>query len=68
MRRAAPTLRVWRVPNVEGQPAGWHPTGSVGAGEESYWNGEAWVAKRRWMNDAWVELPMPAAEGAASAD
>jgi hypothetical protein len=68
MRRSAPSLRVWRVPNVEGQPAGWHPTGSVGAGEQSYWNGEAWVAKRRWMNDGWVELPMPAAEGGASAD
>lgn len=39
---------------------GWYRSGSVGAGEQSYWDGAAWTASRRWQNNAWVDLPLPA--------
>jgi len=42
------------------QPSGWHRTGAVGAGEQAYWDGQAWTARRQWSNGAWVDLPMPA--------
>ena len=37
---------------------GWFRSGMVGAGEQSYWDGSAWTARRRWLNNAWVDLPM----------
>lgn len=45
-------------PDMTGQPPGWHRSGAVGAGEQSYWDGTAWTARRRWQNNAWVDLPM----------
>jgi hypothetical protein len=42
------------------QPSGWYRTGGVGAGEQGYWDGQAWTARRQWRNGAWVELPMEA--------
>jgi hypothetical protein len=47
------------LPNLEGQPPGWHRSGAVGAGEQSYWDGSAWTARRKWQNNDWVELPLP---------
>jgi hypothetical protein len=44
---------------------GWYRSGRVGAGEQSYWDGSAWTACRRWQNNAWVDLPVPAVEDAA---
>jgi hypothetical protein len=42
------------------QPSGWYRTGPLGAGEQGYWDGQAWTARRQWRNGAWVELPMEA--------
>jgi hypothetical protein len=42
------------------QPGGWYRTGTIGAGEQGYWDGLAWTARRQWKNGAWVELPMEA--------
>jgi hypothetical protein len=53
----------------QSQPSGWYRTGAVGAGEEGYWDGQAWTARRQWKNGAWVDLPMvtagPAEAGTA---
>jgi hypothetical protein len=51
----------------EGRPPGWHRTGPIGVGEQSYWDGSAWTARRRWQNNAWVDLPAPGVETTASA-
>jgi hypothetical protein len=40
------------------QPPGWYRIGSVGAGEQGYWDGQSWTAHRKWANGAWVDLPM----------
>jgi hypothetical protein len=45
---------------MTGQPPGWQRSGAVGAGEQSYWDGSAWTARRRWHNNAWVDLPVEA--------
>jgi hypothetical protein len=60
-------------PPTEGQPPGWYRSGAIGAGEQSYWDGAVWRARRRWQNNAWVDLPPPvvetvAAEGNVSPD
>jgi hypothetical protein len=47
------------LPNLEGQTPGWHRSGAVGAGEQSYWDGSAWTARRKWQNNDWVALPPP---------
>ena len=52
----APTATA--TPNVEGQAPGWYKSGTVGAGEQSYWDGSAWAARRRWSGGDWVEIPM----------
>lgn len=49
-------------PNVEGQPPGWYKSGPIGAGEESYWDGSTWTARRQWSGGDWVDLPMPQPE------
>jgi hypothetical protein len=43
------------------QPSGWYRSGAVGSGEQAYWDGQAWTAKRQWKKGAWVDLPMVAA-------
>jgi hypothetical protein len=63
----SPPMAVRPLPNVEGKPAGWFPSGAMGAGEQSYWNGEAWTARRQWRNEMWIDLPAPVLEGAAPA-
>jgi hypothetical protein len=45
------------APAPGAQPSGWHRSGAVGAGEQSYWDGTAWTARRKWANGQWVELP-----------
>ena len=42
------------------QPSGWYRSGVVGSGEQGYWDGQAWTARRQWKNGAWVDLPVPA--------
>jgi hypothetical protein len=51
--------------DLQGQPAGWHKTGPVGSGEQSYWDGTTWTARRRWSGGDWVDLPLdqPASVG-----
>jgi hypothetical protein len=46
--------------DMTGQPPGWQRSGAVGAGEQSYWDGSAWTARRRWQSNAWVDLPLEA--------
>jgi hypothetical protein len=40
------------------QPSGWYRTGPVGGGEQGYWDGQAWTARRKWTNGEWVDLPV----------
>ena len=42
------------------QPSGWYRTGVIGTGEQRYWDGQAWTARRQWRDGAWLELPMEA--------
>jgi hypothetical protein len=44
-------------PHAGSQAPGWYKSGAVGAGEQSYWDGAAWTAQRRWSDGAWVEIP-----------
>jgi hypothetical protein len=37
---------------------GWYTSGQIGAGEQSYWDGAAWTARRRWKSNAWIDLPL----------
>ncbi len=53
-------------PPTEGQPPGWYRSGAIGAGEQSYWDGSVWTARRRWQNNAWVDLPPPVVETVAA--
>jgi hypothetical protein len=46
------------APSPQGQPAGWYKSGPVGAGEQSYWDGSVWTAKRQWSGGDWVDLPL----------
>jgi len=49
------------------QSIGWHRSGAVGAGEQTYWDGHAWTARRQWTNGAWVDLPMTPVDAVGSA-
>ncbi len=53
---------------LEGQPAGWYRSGALGAGEQSYWDGTTWTARRVWQNGAWVDLPLPVVETAEAVE
>jgi hypothetical protein len=44
---------------TQAQPSGWYRAGVVGSGEQEYWDGQAWTARRQWKNGAWVDLPLP---------
>ncbi len=41
---------------VGNAPAGWYRSGALGAGEQSYWDGAAWKARRIWNRGAWKAL------------
>ncbi len=49
------------------QSIGWHRSGAVGAGEQAYWDGHAWTARRQWTNGVWVDLPMTPVDPVGSA-
>jgi hypothetical protein len=51
-------MRVRALPDVTGQPAGWFPSGALGSGEQSYWDGTKWTARRCWRNEMWVNQPV----------
>jgi hypothetical protein len=53
-----PARRIRALPNVNGEPAGWYASGALGSGEQSYWDGAAWTARRVWRFETWVDLPM----------
>ena len=36
--------------------AGWYRSGALGKGEQSYWDGQTWTARRIWTRGAWKEL------------
>jgi hypothetical protein len=37
--------------------AGWYRSGALGKGEQSYWDGQTWTARRIWNRGAWKALP-----------
>ncbi len=49
----------------QAQPPGWYRTGALGSGEQSYWDGETWTARRRWSRGAWVDVPLEPSAGTA---
>ncbi len=51
-------MRVRALPDVTGQPAGWFASGLLGSGEQSYWDGEQWTARRCWRNEMWIDEPL----------
>lgn len=51
-------MRIRALPDVTGQPAGWFATGALGSGEQSYWDGTQWTAKRFWRNEMWINQPV----------
>jgi hypothetical protein len=51
-------LRIRALPDVTGQPAGWFASGALGSGEQSYWDGTQWTAKRCWRNEMWIDQPI----------
>jgi hypothetical protein len=53
-----PARRIRALPNVSGEPAGWYASGALGSGEQSYWDGATWTARRVWRFETWVDLPM----------
>jgi hypothetical protein len=52
-----PRMRIRALPDVTGQPAGWFASGALGSGEQSYWDGTRWTARRCWRNEMWIEQP-----------
>ena len=51
-------MRIRALPDVEGQPAGWYASGALGSGEQSYWDGTTWTARRCWRNEMWINQPL----------
>ncbi|HEY1443725.1 MAG TPA: hypothetical protein VGF51_02420 [Acidimicrobiales bacterium] len=51
-------MRIRALPDVEGQPAGWYASGALGSGEQSYWDGTKWTARRCWRNEMWINQPV----------
>jgi hypothetical protein len=45
-------------PATHAAEPGWYPSGRVGSGEQSYWDGGTWTARRVWRKEAWVDLPL----------
>jgi hypothetical protein len=50
-------------PDFSGQPPGWYKSGPTGAGEQSYWDGQAVTARRQWRGAVWVDLPLDGVAG-----
>jgi hypothetical protein len=51
-------MRVRALPDVTGKPAGWFASGALGSGEQSYWDGTQWTARRCWRNEMWINQPL----------
>ena len=51
-------MRIRALPDATGQPAGWFASGALGSGEQSYWDGTEWTARRCWRNEMWVDQPL----------
>jgi hypothetical protein len=51
-------MRIRALPDVAGQPAGWFASGALGSGEQSYWDGTQWTARRCWRNEMWINQPL----------
>lgn len=51
-------MRIRALPDVTGQPAGWFPSGALGSGEQSYWDGTKWTARRCWRDEMWINQPL----------
>jgi hypothetical protein len=62
-RAPSPDKAEWQaysraLPNLEGQPPGWFPSGAAGSGEQTYWDGYAWTARRAWRFESWIDIPL----------
>src|ERR1700683_1732985 len=62
-RAPSPDKAEWQahsrvLPNLEGQPPGGFPSGAGGSGEQSYWDGYAWTARRAWRFESWIDIPL----------
>ena len=62
-RAPSPDKAEWQahsrvLPNLEDQPPGWFPSGAMGSGEQSYWDGYAWTARRAWRFESWIDIPL----------
>jgi hypothetical protein len=62
-RAPSPDKAEWQahsrvLPNLVGQPPGWVPSGAMGSGEQSYWDGSAWTARRAWRFESWIDIPL----------
>ncbi len=71
-RAASPDKAEWlaysrALPNAQGQPPGWFSSGTMGSGEQSYWDGSAWTARRVWRFESWIDLPLHDAPAGAVA-
>ena len=44
----------------EGMEPGWHPD-RLSPNVQKYWDGNGWIAQRRWINRQWVNEPPPGA-------
>jgi hypothetical protein len=51
-------MRIRSLPDATGQPAGWFASGALGSGEQSYWDGAEWTARRCWRNEMWIDQPL----------
>jgi len=41
----------------KGKPPGWYPLGE-NSNDQTYWDGESWIARRRWDGAGWSDLPV----------
>lgn len=58
LAQAPARMRIRALPDVTGQPAGWFASGALGSGEQSYWDGTQWTARRCWRNETWINQPL----------
>jgi hypothetical protein len=41
-----------------GRPVGWYPSGGNDSGQEDFWDGRSWTARRQLVNGGWAAVPM----------
>jgi hypothetical protein len=41
-----------------GRPVGWYPSGGNDSGQEAFWDGRSWTARRQLVDGGWAAVPM----------